>query len=135
MDFPGFNASLNGLAAVLILLGWIAVRFRRLEAHKGLMLAALLVSSVFLASYLYYHFAVLKGQRTVFSERHPSAAAWVGTVYYVILISHMILAVIIVPMALITAYLGLRNRLDRHRRLGRWTMPLWLYVSVTGVVV
>ena len=135
MDFPALNASLNALAAVLILLGWIAIRFRRFDAHKGLMLAALLVSSVFLACYLYYHIVVQKGQPTHFRVRNPSAPDGVATLYLAILISHVVLAVVVTPMALITAYFGLRDRLARHVRLARWTLPLWLYVSVTGVVV
>jgi uncharacterized membrane protein YozB (DUF420 family) len=94
------------------------------------MLSALAVSLVFLASYLFYHFAILDGRPTRFS-----GGGWVWWVYMGILGSHTVLAAAVAPLALITTYLGLRDRRTAHRRLARWTLPIWLYVSITGVVV
>ncbi len=99
------------------------------------MLAALAVSAIFLASYLYLHLVVKGGQPTRFSDRHPYAEAWLVYLYHSILLSHTVLAAIVTPLALVTAYLGLRDRRARHVRLARWTFPVWLYVSVTGIVV
>jgi protein SCO1/2 len=132
---PAINAVLNSTCAALIVLGYVLVRARRVTAHKVCMIAALLVSAVFLASYLYLHFVVLEGKATRFAERAPDAPSSVAGVYYGVLLSHTVLAVIVTPMALISAYLGLRDRIAGHVRLARWTLPLWLYVSVTGVVV
>jgi uncharacterized membrane protein YozB (DUF420 family) len=94
------------------------------------MLAALVVSALFLASYVHYHFVV--GRQSEFPAEAP---AWVRRVYYTVLVSHIVLAAVVVPLALFTAYQGLRGRLARHVRIARWTLPIWLYVSVTGVVV
>jgi uncharacterized membrane protein YozB (DUF420 family) len=99
------------------------------------MFTALAVSAIFLTSYLFFHLVVRHGQPTYFADRAPGAAEWVKSLYYGILISHTVLAVVVTPMALTAAVLGYRNRLSAHRWLGKWTMPLWLYVSVTGVVV
>jgi uncharacterized membrane protein YozB (DUF420 family) len=134
-DLPGVNALLNGTSAVLLLLGYAAIRSRRIAAHKVCMLAALAVSAVFLASYLYYHFAVKHGQPTYFTERAPEAPPWVGQLYAAVLLTHTVLAAVAAPLALFTAYQGLRGRLARHVRVARWTLPIWLYVSVTGVAV
>jgi uncharacterized membrane protein YozB (DUF420 family) len=134
-DLPAVNAVLNATSAVLLLLGYAAVRGRRVLLHQTLMLAALAVSAVFLASYLYYHFAVRHGRPTSFAERWPSAPDGVRYLYYAVLGSHTLLAVAAAPLALVTAYLGVRGRLVRHVRVARWTLPIWLYVSVTGVVV
>jgi uncharacterized membrane protein YozB (DUF420 family)/cytochrome oxidase Cu insertion factor (SCO1/SenC/PrrC family) len=133
--FPAFNAALNALAAMLIFTGWVAIRtgFRRL--HVICMVAALGVSALFLASYLYYHLAIKAGVATRFRDVAPDAPAAVAYAYAAILISHTILAVFATPMALTSAYLGWRDRLRTHVRLARWTLPIWLYVSVTGVVV
>lgn len=130
-----FNALLNTSCVVLLLAGYLAIRGRRETLHKACMLAALGVSAVFLASYLYMHIVIKQGQPTYFSERHPDAAAWLGQVYLAILGTHTVLAAVVTPLALYTAYLGLRDRRARHARLARWTFPIWLYVSVTGVVV
>lgn len=135
LDFigPGWNASLNATAGVLIVLGYVAIKARAVTLHKVLMLAATGVSALFLASYLYYHFAVKRGISTPFVA--PEGQEWVRTVYLAILLSHTILAVVVAPMVLVTVYLGLRDRLRGHVRLAWWTLPTWLYVSVTGVVV
>ncbi len=133
--FPPLNAALNAAAGVLVLLGYAAVRRRLLRLHAALMLSALAVSAVFLASYLYYHLVVMHAQPTRFAEQWPDAPPWVGYVYLTVLTSHTLLAVVTAPLALVTAYLGLRGRLARHVAVAHWTLPIWLYVSVTGVVV
>jgi len=126
-DFPAVNATLNGTSGILLVLAYIAIRGRRIELHKRLMLAAAATSTVFLVCYIVYHAHVgsvrFTGQGTI------------RTLYFAILITHTILAVVIVPMVLRTLYLGLRRRDPEHRRAARWTFPLWLYVSVTGVVI
>lgn len=127
---PRLNAVLNSTCAVLLVVGYAAIRRRFEKLHKVCMLSALAVSAVFLASYLYYHFAILHGQPTRFQGQ-----GWVRVLYFSILLSHTALAVVVAPLALYTAYQGLRDRRPRHVRLARWTLPLWLYVSVTGVVV
>jgi putative membrane protein len=131
-DLPTVNALLNGTCAVLLLLGFVAIRRRRVTVHLCLMLSALGVSALFLTSYLYYHFVVMHGRPTRFPSDAPG---WVRGVYLTVLGSHTLLAVVVAPLALVTVYLGLQNRLARHARLARWTLPVWLYVSVTGVVV
>lgn len=126
-DLPALNATLNAASAVLLLLAYRAIRGHRIEPHRKLMLAAAATSAVFLTSYLVYHAHVGSVR---FTGQGP-----VRAVYFTILITHTILAVAIVPMVLRTLYLGLRRRDEPHRRLARWTFPLWLYVSVTGVVI
>jgi protein SCO1/2/putative membrane protein len=128
--FPTLNAALNGAAGVLLVLGYLAIRRRQITLHKACMLVALAVSALFLACYLYYHIIVRGGEPTRFVG--PPAAR---TVYLAILLSHTILAVLVAPLALVITYLGLRDRLERHVRLARWTLPVWLYVSATGGVV
>lgn len=135
IGFPEINASLNALAAVLLVAGYVAIKIRWIQLHKVCMLAAVVVSTLFLSSYLYYHFAVLKGKATYFADRAPSAPDWVRYLYYAVLGSHTLLAMPTAPLALVTAWLGLRGTIDRHVRLARWTLPIWLYVAVTGVVV
>lgn len=134
-DLPTINAVLNATSATLLLAGYVAIRGRRVGVHKACMLAALMVSAIFLASYLYFHFVIKHGQPTYFSERAPQAPDWVRHLYGGILLTHTILAAVVAPLALITAYFGLRDRLARHVKLARWTLPIWLYVSITGVVV
>jgi putative membrane protein len=135
-SFPALNAGLNSLSGVLIVLGYIAIRLRAVRVHMVCMLTALVVSALFLASYLYYHIVIRGGHETRLRDQWPSEAPdWLRWLYYVILISHVFLAVVVTPMALRTAYLGLKGRLQKHVRLARWTLPIWLYVSVTGVIV
>lgn len=126
-DLPTLNALLNTTAAILLIAGYRLVRQRRFEAHKRVMLAALATSALFLVSYLVYHFNVgsVKFQKT----------GAIRTFYFAVLISHTILATAVAPMALLTVYRAWTNQLQRHRRLARVTLPVWLYVSVTGVVV
>lgn len=129
-DLPGVNALLNAASGILVVLGYIAIKRKAIALHKVCMLTALAVSAVFLGSYLYYHFVVKDGKPTPFTGAGP-----VRVLYFGILITHTILAIVVAPLALITAYLGIRDRLARHVRLARWALPIWLYVSITGVVV
>jgi uncharacterized membrane protein YozB (DUF420 family) len=126
-DLPALNAGLNATSAALLLLGWLLIRAGRREAHKRAMVAALVCSALFLASYLVYHAQVGSVR---FQGQGP-----VRTVYFAILISHTILAVTVVPLALVTLVHALRERFDRHRRVARIALPIWGYVSVTGVIV
>ncbi|HEX6739966.1 MAG TPA: DUF420 domain-containing protein [Vicinamibacteria bacterium] len=121
------NAVLNGTAASLLLAGWLLIRSGRREAHRRVMLAALACSALFLASYLVYHFQVG-------SVRFRGQGA-LRTVYLTILLTHTVLAVVIVPLVLVTFTRAHRQQFEAHRRLARITLPLWAYVSVTGVVV
>ncbi len=126
-DLPALNALLNTSSAVLLVAGYRLIRQGRREAHRKAMTAALTVSALFLTSYLVYHAQVgsVRFQKT----------GWIRPVYFSILISHTILAACVAPMALITVWRAWKGRFDRHRRLARITLPLWLYVSVTGVLV
>jgi uncharacterized membrane protein YozB (DUF420 family) len=126
-DLPAVNASLNALAAVLLLLGYREIRRGRMAQHRAFMIAACVASTLFLASYVTYH--AHAGSRP-FTGRGP-----VRLVYFAILISHVILAAAILPLALITLTRAFGERFDRHRAIARWTLPIWLYVSVTGVAV
>ena len=125
--WPAFNASLNGTSAVLLLLGFANIRRGRPRAHAGFMLAAFGVSAAFLASYLAYH-------ARVGSVRFPGTG-WVRRAYFTMLITHTILAIVIAPLAIRTLFLAGHKRFAEHTALARWTLPLWLYVSVTGVLV
>ena len=126
-DLPGVNATLNGLATVLLITAWVLVKRRRLVAHRNFMIAALVCSAVFLTSYLVYH-------AQVGSVRFTKQGT-IRTIYFTILLTHTVLAVAIVPMVLVTLSRGLSARYDKHRSIARWTLPLWMYVSITGVVV
>jgi protein SCO1/2/putative membrane protein len=134
-DVPRLNATLNALSACLIFLGYGFILLRKTTWHGACMLTALAVSSLFLASYLYFHFQIRAGQSTQFAHQAVGAPDWVGKLYYGILISHIVLAIIIIPLALRTTCFALRGRLARHVKLARWTLPIWVYVSITGVVV
>ena len=126
-DLPALNATLNGLSAILLTTGYILIRRGRRDLHKRCMLAALTTSALFLVSYVIYHL-------NIGSRPFPGQGA-VRVVYFVILITHVILAAAILPLALTTTARGLLDQYDRHVRIARWTLPLWLYVSVTGVVI
>lgn len=126
-DLPALNATLNGLAAILLLIGYREIRRGRMERHRAAMIGACVTSTLFLASYVTYH--AHAGSRP-FAGQGP-----IRIVYFTILISHVLLAAAILPLALITLTRELRERFDRHRSLARWTLPIWLYVSVTGVAV
>ena len=126
-QLPALNAALNSLSAVFLIAGYLFIRAKNRDSHRACMLAAFFCSTLFLISYLVYHFQVgsvgFKGQ------------GWIRPVYFTILITHTILATAVVPLALITLVRALRERFDAHRRIARWTLPIWLYVSVTGVVI
>lgn len=126
-DLPALNATLNATASVLLVTGWVFIRRGDRRRHKACMIAALVVSALFLTSYVIYHSQVgsVPFKRT----------GWIRTVYFAVLIPHVILAAASVPPILITASRGLSAKYDAHRRIARWTLPLWLYVSVTGVIV
>lgn len=124
---PALNALLNGVSAVLLSAGYALIRARRRTAHLTVMLTAFGVSALFLASYLVYH--------SYAGSRPFTRTGWLRPVYFTLLISHTLLAAAIVPLALVTIWRALRGQFDRHRRIARWTLPLWLYVSVTGVVI
>lgn len=126
-DLPALNAGLNTVAAVLLAVGYGLIRQGRAQAHRACMLAAFGVSTAFLASYLVYHINVGSVAYTGQGVRR--------TVYFAVLISHAVLAALVPPLAVVTLVHGLRARFDRHRRIARWTLPVWLYVSVTGVAV
>lgn len=126
-DLPTLNAALNGLAAILLLCGFVLIRTGRREAHKRAMLAAVACSALFLVSYLTYHAQVGSVR---FTRTGP-----IRTVYLTILLTHTVLAVVILPLVLVTLRRAWRGDFVRHRRLARITFPLWAYVSVTGVVV
>jgi uncharacterized membrane protein YozB (DUF420 family) len=126
-DLPALNASLNGTSAVLLAIGWACIRRGRVGAHRAFMIGALLASIAFLTSYLVYH-------AQVGSVRFPGHGG-IRTVYLTILFTHTVLAVVIVPLVLITLRRALRRDFVRHRAIARWTLPVWFYVSVTGVVI
>ncbi len=127
--FPPLNASLNALSGVLLMIGYALIRQRRIQAHKRFMLAACTSSVLFLICYVTYH-TIRGGVVTKFA----GTGAW-RTLYLSILTSHTILAVVILPLAILSVYNGLKMRVPQHRRVARWTFPLWMYVSVTGVLV
>ncbi len=126
-QLPAVNATLNGVAAVLLVVGWALIKQRRERAHRNTMLAAFAVSVVFLVCYLVYHYQV--------GSVKFAGPSGVRAVYLSILFSHIVLAATVPILALITIYLGLKDRRARHRQFARWTFPIWLYVSVTGVVI
>ena len=126
-DLPALNASLNALASALLLAGYVLIRVGRRDAHKRCMLLALTTSALFLISYVVYH---ANAGSVPFR-----GAGVIRVVYFAVLIPHVILAATILPLALLTAARGLRGDYGRHVRIARWTLPLWLYVSVTGVIV
>ena len=135
--FPGFNASLNAVTFLLLVLGYSAIRFRLVRMHISCMVTALSLSVLFLVSYLYDHAVVKHGLTTSFAVQtgHAHPPPWVGVVYQTVLWTHTPLAAIIAPLALYTAYLALGGPFARHRAVARWTLPIWLYVAITGVVV
>ena len=126
-DLPGVNAVLNTSAALLLVIGYVLIRRRKVYAHRNVMIAAFSVSVLFLTCYLVYH-------AQVGSVRFQRSGA-IRPVYLSILLTHTVLAALVPFLAVVTLYRGLKGNYDRHRRLARWTLPIWLYVSVTGVVV
>jgi uncharacterized membrane protein YozB (DUF420 family) len=125
--FPALNATLNGASAVLITTGHALIRRNNIRMHRACMLAAVFTSSIFLVSYLYYHAHV--------GSVHFPGTGMARGVYFTLLISHTLLAASVPPLVVITLVFALREKFERHRRIARWTYPIWLYVSVTGVLV
>jgi uncharacterized membrane protein YozB (DUF420 family) len=126
-ELPALNASLNAASAVLLSAGYICIRRRRIAAHRACMLLALLTSTLFLASYLTYHYHA--------GSMPFRGTGWTRPAYFALLISHTILAAAVVPLALITVTRAARRRYDRHVAIARYALPIWMYVSVTGVVI
>ena len=132
-DLPAVNACLNGLSAVFLTAGYGFIRRGNKVAHRNCMVSAFAASSVFLACYLTYHI----GMRIHYGKGHTEfhEPAWFRPIYLAILFSHLALAVVIVPLALITLHRAVKGRFDLHKKIARWTWPIWMYVSVTGVVI
>jgi len=126
-DLPALNATLNAISAIFLTTGYVFIRRGDWIKHRACMIAAFVSSTLFLISYLIYHAHI--------GSRPFAGHGTIRIVYYTILITHVLLAIVIVPMALITLNRGLKRRFPRHRAIARWTLPLWLYVSVTGVIV
>jgi uncharacterized membrane protein YozB (DUF420 family) len=125
---PALNATLNATSAVLLAGGYVAIRAGKMQVHKRFMLSAFWVSVVFLVSYVIYHLRVK--QVVLFQGQ-----GWIRPVYFTLLLSHTILAIVIVPMILVTLRRAWMEKFDKHRLIARWTLPLWFYVCVTGVIV
>jgi uncharacterized membrane protein YozB (DUF420 family) len=128
ISHPALNATLNGIAAMLLAAGYLAIRSGKVQLHKKLMVSAFFVSCAFLVSYLLYH--AREHKLVLFAGQ-----GWIRPVYFTLLISHSILAAVIVPLILITLRRAWTEKFDKHRLIARWTLPLWFYVSVTGVIV
>ena len=130
LSLPAVNACLNGTAAVLLLWGLAAIKSGKRERHEVLMKAAAITSAVFLVCYLYYHLAIARGEPTKYR-----GVGWHRTAYFVLLISHTLLAMVNLPMVLRTLWLAHKERWEAHKRWAKVTFPIWMYVSVTGVLV
>jgi putative membrane protein len=126
-DLPALNACLNSTSAIFLMVGYVFIRQNRQAAHRNCMIVALIASTLFLISYLTYHFNT---GRTVFKD-----PAWFRPIYLIILLTHTVLAVVIVPMVIMTVSRAIKRRYDLHKKISRWTWPLWMYVSVTGVLI
>jgi putative membrane protein len=126
-DLPAVNASLNAISGVLLIVAYALIRQRKIEQHRKVMLAAFTTSALFLVCYVVYHAQVGSVRFT--------RQGFVRPLYFTILITHVTLAALVLPMAIVTLSRGLKARYSQHRRIARWTLPIWLYVSVTGVLV
>lgn len=126
-DLPTLNAALNGTSAVLLTLGYLFIRRKKVNLHKACMVSAFVISTLFLVSYLTYHYHA--GSKPFPGE------GWTRPLYFAILISHVILATVTLPLSIVTLARGVRGRFEKHRSIARWALPIWLYVSVTGVLV
>jgi putative membrane protein len=125
-DLPALNACLNSLSAILLTAGYILIKRKNEGAHRNCMIAAMVTSSLFLTSYLYYHY---HAGRTVFPEN------WFKPIYLIILLTHTVLAAVIIPLIIAAVIQALRRRFESHKKIARWAWPLWMYVSVTGVLI
>ena len=126
-DLPALNATLNAISFVFLVTGYVFIRKGQRQKHRNCMIGALVMSGLFLTSYVIYHLQV--------GSVPFRKTGWIRTVYFAVLIPHVILAAAIVPLVLVTVSRALSRRFDTHRRIARWTLPLWLYVSITGVIV
>ena len=126
-DLPAVNATLNGISGILLVIAYALIRARRIEQHRKVMIAAFTASSLFLVCYVVYHAQVGSVRFT--------RQGFVRPIYFTILVTHVMLAAVVLPMAIITLTRGLKGRYAQHRRIARWTFPIWLYVSITGVLV
>ncbi len=126
-NLPAVNATLNGISAILLTMGFVFIKRGKKEAHQRCMISAFLVSAVFLICYLIYHYYAGSTKFT--------ATGWIRPVYFTILITHVILAAAIVPMILMTMWRAWKKDFEKHKKIARWTWPLWMYVSVTGVLI
>ena len=126
-EFPALNATLNACATVMLITGMVFIKAGKQRAHIISMVTALLFSTVFLACYLYYHFHV--------GDAKFQGTGWSRPIYFIILVTHVPLAIINLPMIIMTVIPAVQQRFDKHKRLAKWTLPVWLYVSVTGVIV
>jgi len=127
-DLPAVNATLNGLSAIFLAAGWVYIRRQNQTAHRNCMITAFVTSVIFLACYLTYHALV----KTV---THFVEPAWFRPIYLTILLTHTVLAVVVVPLVFMTLSRALKQRFELHKKIARWTWPIWMYVSVTGVVI
>ena len=132
-DLPALNAMLNGLSAVLLVSGWRFIRSGRRIAHRNCMIAAFATSSLFLASYVTYHYQMQK----LYGRAHTSFTepAWFRPIYLALLVTHLLGAFAILPLIGVTFFRAFKEQFEQHKRIARWTLPVWLYVSVTGVVI
>ena len=132
-DLPKINACLNGMASVFLLLGYIFIKRGNKTAHRNSMIGALAASAVFLGSYLYYHYSMQK----LYGRAHTpfTQPEWFRPIYLTILITHLIGAFAIVPLVIMTVSRAIKARFELHKQIARWTWPIWMYVSVTGVVI
>ena len=126
-ELPALNATLNTAATVLLTSGWVSIKMKKQAAHIAFMVLALITSTAFLVSYVTYHIYV---GHVLFH-----GTGWVRPTYFIMLFTHVVLAVVNVPLVLLTVIPAIRQRFDKHKRMARWTLPIWLYVSVTGVLV
>lgn len=126
-DLPALNASLNGVCAAFLMAGYVFIRQNRQQAHRNCMVSAFVTSCLFLISYLVYH--------SLAGATRFQGQGWIRPIYFTLLISHTILATAIVPLVFLTLARAIKSRFDLHRRIARWTWPIWMYVSVTGVVI
>ena len=126
-DLPAVNATLNGVAGVLLLIGFVLIRSRNIDLHRRFMISAFITSALFLVSYVVYHAQVGSVRFT--------RQGFVRPLYFTILVTHVTLAAAVLPLAIVTLTRGLKGRFQAHRTIARWTLPIWLYVSVTGVLV
>jgi uncharacterized membrane protein YozB (DUF420 family) len=132
-DLPVVNASLNGLSAVLLAAGYFFIKRRKVVGHRNCMISALFTSTAFLSCYLYYHFRM----QQVYGDAHTRFLnpAWFRPIYLTLLLTHLVGALLIVPLVIMTVSRAVKQRFELHKKIARWTWPIWMYVSVTGVVI